>query len=641
MVANARYTDEQREQFVMLRAAGMSNEKACQKFGINRKTGDAWWARYKKRQVLLNASSGPAPKTVGKIRQNYHSRRAYDDFAYFRLRCFGYQTSPWQLHAVETLRKAVEEEGKSFVCMNVFPGAGKTTLMQHFVCWLIVRNRTIRIIWGSASEPLAVRRVQEIRTELTRLEPGEGYQEDIAQGRAVKPENCLADLFGRFRPSGRHGTSWTQRKFTVCTPGSRGAEEGPPPSGDTLLAVGRDTDQLGLRANFIVWDDIWTQDEERSPELGKATKKFYDYTAESRLQPNGTMVLVMQRLGPNDLSAHVLRRMKPVLAEDGSEDGMEPEYRHIVYPAHHDDLCDGKHPRGRPAWDPHNPQHGHCLTDPKALPPEDYVRFKGRDNWLVWYQQKDVDPVNALIPEVWLTGGQDENGAYRGCLDFERGLFEVPEGIVRAGLVSAMAVDVGHENFWALYWSLFNPDDNNPKEWIIAAERRRMPAGTAAGLLDWDPDTQRFVGVMDEWVMLSKEIGIPITHIVAEINAAQRHLFRQTNLVDRWQVARNVRILSHTTNRNKADPKLGIEQLLPIRYRHGFVRLPWRVGAARQALQALYDEAKGYGQNHPTDDLLMAQWMLRLNRRKLSRPVAVVEDAAADPDIPAFVRRRA
>lgn len=646
MSYTGRYTDEHREQFVTLRASGVTNQRACEQLGINRKTGDKWWSLHKKRMMRLEQGSGVPPRSIGAIRKHPIARRAYDDFAFFRLRCFGYRTPPWQVAAAEEMREAIESDRRDFVLMNVFPGAGKTSFYVHFCCWLIVRNRTIRIIWGSATEQLAQQRVNAVRMEFMRYEPGEGFEEDIEAGRAVKPTHCIMELFGRFQPSGRHGTMWRQHEFTVCTVGKQGAEEGPPPEGPTMTAVSVEKKQFGKRANFIVWDDCWTNEEERNPELAKKTRKFIDSTAESRLQPSGVFCIVMQRLGPNDLSAHVRRKMRPVRDETGADAGMEPVYRHVVFPAHHDDLCTGLHPDGMVAWDPRDPKPGQCLTDPSAIPPDDYLRLRGTDEWPIMYQQRDVDPVNALIREVYLTGGTDEDGRhYKGCLDHMRGVFEVPD-IETKGLVSAMSIDVGQEKgFWGLYWSLFKPNDNDPMEWIIAAEHRRMPAGTERGLLDWDPYAPgggRFVGVMDEWVVLSKELGIPITYVVAEVNAAQKHLFRQTNLVDRWQLVRNVRILPHTTGTNKNDPKLGIEQLLPMRYEHGAVRLPWRIGQTRIMLQTLYDEAKGYGQGHPTADVLMAQWMLWLNRRKIARPLAVVDDVHKVPDPPpAWVQRMA
>lgn len=639
----AQYPDHVVQQFIAMRTQRVPHKEACATIGINPKTGDQWWSKHRKSMARAGIGHAKPPKTPGQIRQHKNAKRAYEDFAYFRLVCFGYKTAPWALDAVEKLRAAVEERRREFVCMNVFPGIGKSSLMAHFCCWLIARDRTVRIIWGSASAPLATKWVNQVRMELMRTEKGEGYEDDVISGRAVKPRYCMTDLFGSFRPSGHHGTVWKVNNFTVSTAGDGVNGEGPPPPGPTMIAVGYGTEQYGNRANLIVWDDLWGEDENENPELGKKVKRFYDAVIESRLQTNGTLVLVMQRLGPADLSRHVLDKRRPVRdPETGAEVGYEPEYRHIVYPAHHDDLCNQSHPDGIEPWDPSNPRVGQCLTDPDALPPDDFLRIRGKPTYLVQYQQRDVDPQGSIFREIWLTGGKDEDGdQFPGCLNRERGLWELPDGVPLSGLVSAVAIDPGHENYWGLYASLSSKDPDNAKEWILAAAHTRMPMGTERGLLDWDFDRNCFVGVLEDWYQMSKDLRVPFTHVVAEINAAQRHLFRLTNIIDRWQQTRNCRIIPHSTNRNKVNPNMGVEHLIAMRLQLGAVDFPWRPGETQSAMRNLYNEIVGYKQGWPTDDVLMAMWMRTLNRRRIGQAVVPVSsDSPRAAEIPAWVRNQ-
>lgn len=640
---SAFYDDAFKREFVALRLGGVSNLDACQRMGINKKTGDRWWADHRRREARIGGSAMSPPKPLSKIRQHKRARRAYDDFVYFRLIVFGRKTPPWALDSVKRMQEAVESGRKEYICQNVFPGAGKTVLYQDFICWLIARNRTIRIIWGSASDELATTRTREILVELSRVEPWEGNEEDLAAGRSVPPKVCMTELFGRFRPAARNGTTWSSGEFTVATPGpGSGTGEGPPTPGPTLVAVGPKTKQIGKRANFIVWDDLWTRDENDNPEVGKKIKRFFEHTVTTRLQPNGVLALVMQRLGPADLSRYVLDKQVPVRDPvTGAETGFEQEYLHLVYPAHHDDLCDGLHPDGRAAWDPENPVMGNCLTDPLALPPDDYIRAKTKTTWLVEYQQRDVDPQGATFREVWLTGGKDEDGQqFKGCLDFDRGLWELPPGIDPRTLVSAMSVDVGHENYWGLVASVSPRNLDAQEEWVLAADHRKMPAGTEKGLIDYDFARGCFVGVMEEWYQISKSLGVPFTHVVAEINCAQRHLFRGSNNIDRWQITRNCRIIPHETKKNKNDPNLGVEGLLAIRFQLGAQRLPWRPGVTQTTMRPYYNEVVGYKQGYPTDDVVMAQWMRTLNRRRIGRPVDAVPDHVPDMP-PAWVQRMA
>lgn len=639
----ARYSDSVVNEFIALRTQGVTNLEACARVGgINKKTGEDWWRKHKTNQARRNGDGGIPPKTLAQIRKHSLARRAHDDFAYFRLLCFGYKTPPAALRAVEALRASVEEKRRSFVLLNVFPGWGKSSLMMHFCCWMIVRNRHIRIMWGSSADHNAAKWVREARAALMRTEPDEGNPIDIARGRAVKPRYCMVDLFGRFRPSAHHGLSWTEKEFTVASPGNGINGEGPPPSGPTMVSISRRKKFVGKRAELAIWDDVWTTEEEENPDQGRAVKRWYDSISEERVQPEGTLVLVMQRLGPNDLSRHVLSQQVPTRDELGAENGYRPKYEHIVYPAHHDDLCTGLHPDGMTPWDPANPQMGQCLTDPLALPPDDYLAKRSSPIWNVVYQQRDTDPTTATFQEVWLTGGKDEDGeVYPGCLDKDRGLWMLPEGVDPSRLVSAMSVDVGHENFWGLYASVHLAGDNENTEWILAAEQRRMPAGTSKGLIDWDFEEERFVGLMEEWWQTSNAIGAPFSHVICEINAAQRHLFRLTNVIQRWQTLHNCRVLSHQTARNKNDPKLGVPAQLQIRYQLGAVRIPWAPGITRSTMQTFYNQIIAYGQKGSTDDMVMAAWMRTMNRRRLHKPPppdAQPGQGAGRP--PAWVRER-
>jgi hypothetical protein len=622
----SRYPQSVIDAYCADRLLGMTAPDAQAKYGISHNTGDNWWARFNRNGYARNGPDGMPPRSPGQIRAHTAARKAFNDFAYFRLACFGATTTPAQAKTADELRDAIESGRREFVCLNVMPGFGKTLMLQHLLLWLIARNRSIRCMWGAASDEIAELRTRYIRAELMRTEPGEGNAEDIASGRAVKPKWCMAWLFGRFRPSSSHGLRWAAGELTVASARPDGKGEGPPPDGPTLLAVGPRTRQLGKRANFIVWDDVWTRDENENVERGNKIKRFYDHTATTRLQENGTMVLVMQRLGPGDLSRHVLDKRRPILDPEGAEVGFESVYRHIVYPAHHDELCNGKHPPGMRPWDPDRPKVGECLTDPLALPPQDFVTVRATSVYLVEYQQRDVDPVGATFREIWLTGGTDEDRqTYRGCLDPARGLWELPDGVPTSTLASAVAIDVGHEGYWGLVASVHSTEKDSEMEWILAADHRRMPAGTDQGLLDYDWDRREFVGMLEDWWQMSKSVGVPFTHVVAEYNCAQRHLFQRTNVINRWQMTRNCRVVAHTTTKNKIDPKLGVEALLGIRLQLAAIRFPWRAGVTQNTMRALYNEILGYKQGYPTDDVLMALWMRSLNRNRISRPLAAVD----------------
>ena len=85
-------------------------------------------------------------------------------------------------------------------------------------------------------------------------------------------------------------------------------------------------------------------------------------------------------------------------------------------------------------------------------------------------------------------------------------------------------------------------------------ERTPMEAGE---FLDYNPATRQFTGLLDEWVNTSRELALPITHVVVEDNAAQRFLL-QYQTVHQWIASRGVEIIPHSTHRNKSYPEYGV-----------------------------------------------------------------------------------
>ena len=57
---------------------------------------------------------------------------------------------PWQVRAAEQVAIMLSTKDREYVVMNEPPGSGKSTLFSHDVlCWMIARDRTIRVQIGS------------------------------------------------------------------------------------------------------------------------------------------------------------------------------------------------------------------------------------------------------------------------------------------------------------------------------------------------------------------------------------------------------------------------------------------------------------------------------------------------------------
>jgi hypothetical protein len=130
--------------------------------------------------------------------------------------------------------------------------------------------------------------------------------------------------------------------------------------------------------------------------------------------------------------------------------------------------------------------------------------------------------------------------------------------------------------------------------------------------------TGTYSGILEDLIDRSEDLGYPISHVVVEVNAAQRFLLAH-DFVRRWQALRGVQIVPHTTARNKIDQNLGLEALIPPVIRSGSVRLPTLSGNWKTL--ALVDELTSWTRDKKKGtDLAMALWFMLLNAPKFTAP---------------------
>ena len=149
------------------------------------------------------------------------------------------------------------------------------------------------------------------------------------------------------------------------------------------------------------------------------TKEWWDSEAESRLEPDGLLILQGQRIAGNDLYRHCL---------DKKNLDETPRYQHIVFKAHDEERCRDEHDGGEP-W-----PNG-CLLDPYRLPWRmlETIKHNNPRAYAVMYQQEDGDTVGGLVDPAWITGELDNEGyPSPGCLDRDRGLESPPAHLVDA-----------------------------------------------------------------------------------------------------------------------------------------------------------------------------------------------------------------
>jgi len=516
------------------------------------------------------------------------ARLALEDFAFFRERYFGRRSTPWQERAAYEILRRLESGDREYVVMNEPPGSGKSTLFTHDIpCWLIARDRSVRIQIGSRTERQARMYAGRIKKSLERDAPLRANADDLAMGRSGDAVATLQDDFGAFKPEGRSDV-WRAESLTVRQLDGIALDDKEP----TVSAWGQDSGFLGGRFDVVVWDDLVDRKNVKTQESKENIREWWDSEAETRLEPGGVLLLQGQRIANNDLYRYCL---------DKKNLDESTKYGHVVFKAHDEERCEDDHGPDAKAWP------DGCLLDPYRIPWKmlEQVKFQNPRGFSLLYQQEEGTDVGGLVDPAWIEGGVDSEGYYApGCRDDERGLGEIPPHLIDSDAWSFVTVDPSPTEFWAVIWWIYDPDTQ--RRYIINLWRQRM---NPEQFLSLDLDTMEWSGLVPSLTEDANMMGAPITHIVVEVNAAQRWLLSQPH-VQRWMEYTGQVFVPHTTTINKRDPKYGFESIGDL-FRQGMIRLPWNSPQARLQMGYLIQEAISYPDGD-TDDTLMSTWFQKL-----------------------------
>ncbi|MGV0949354.1 MAG: hypothetical protein ACOYB3_01690 [Azonexus sp.] len=579
------------ERYFDARDQGIGVESAAKKARISAST--AWrFERGDQASSGLEAASILGRHTVGgqMVAQplSAEALASLEDFATFRLRYFGRKSTNWQSRAALDVLRAVEGKDREYLVINCPPGSGKSTLFTHDIpCWLIARDRSIRIQIGSRTERQARMYVGRIKKSLERDAPMRTDADSLTAGVAFDAIACLQDDFGSFRPDGR-GDLWRAEGLVVRQLDGVSLDDKEP----TASAWGMDSGFLGGRFDLVLWDDLVDRKNTKTQEGKESLREWYFTEAETRLEPGGALILQGQRIAHDDLYRTCL---------DLKTLDERPKYRHIVYKAHDEERCHAEHDGQTLAWP------DSCLLDPYRLPWKqlETIAHNNPRTFAVMYQQEDGDIVGGLVEPEWITGGIDSSGyPAPGCLDKERYIGEIPVHLTGGRAWSFVTVDPSPTEWWGVIWWLYDPVSGN--RYAVDLVRRKM---NPEQFLSLDLDTFDYSGLMVEMREDSIRGGVPISHVIVEVNAAQRWLLQQPH-VQRWIDATGVQFLPHTTGVNKNDPKYGVESLGDL-FRQGRIRLPFADPSARMKTNALVTEATRYPDSDTTD-MVMSTWFQAL-----------------------------
>ena len=494
--------------------------------------------------------------------------------------------------------------------MNMPPGSGKTTLLHDITCWIICRNRSTRLLTGSATMSLAKRNLMRVRRSLERVIPEVADDQLKARGQAMDAVTTMAHDFGRFKPLEKE--LWTNEAFIVMQPEEMGAISEKEP---TLSAYGMDSGFIGGRFDGCFWDDLVDPRKVRSAEMREAMEDWYQDVAETRLEPAGMLALIGQRLAPDDLYRFALDMVQPLddeaeqaldelTEEELAELRRDKKYKHLLYKAHYEEKClPDNHKRTAPAY----PEG--CLLDPRRLGWRDISNLMSNrgERFAVVYQQEDLALDEVLVRSEWVYGHGDNPG----CIDKDRDRWEIPPGISPRDCIVVATADPSPTMYWSVQCWVYHPESK--QRFLMDLVRSKMEAPE---FLDYNYNTGEFIGIMEDWQRLSESLGFPIQVWVVEQNAAQRFLLQYDHF-KRWRQLRGVEVIPHNTTSNKSDADYGVTTISQ-HWKFGRVRLMGK-GEGKTRSMKLIDEVTRYPHGR-TDDCVMAEWFFEWNLPNIYAP---------------------
>lgn len=539
------------------------------------------------------------------------------DFELFRRRYMGHISLPWHVKAAEITAELLDTVDKEFLVMNCPPGVGKSTLGHDISAWVTARNRAVRGCNGSKAHAAAVRATRRLRKTLERTVPIKAKADALAAGMAVDAVAAMALDYGPFRSPLRD--RWRDDEFIVLQRDGEAMADKEP----TWSSYGMDSHILGNRFDLILWDDLVTRQTISTEEAIANQRTWWTDEGESRLEPGGLCMLIGQRLSRRDLYRYALDMRVPAedveIAdfEDLAESDLRRKYHHIVFPAHDQSRCEQVHKRGEAL-----PWPNGCLLDPLRLTWRELATIRANDprKYEVVYQQNDDDPTGAWFDQAWILGGKGADGLdYEGCLNKDRAFWQLPDGVGSG--VSVITIDPSPTKYWAVQaWYVTRPsvsgaDTTSGTRYLMALENRKM---TAPEFLDYNHAAGRFVGLAEQWRQRFDEIGRKLTHIVLEVNAAQRFMLQYDHMT-RWARAHSVHVVGHTTTQRKLDENYGVKMLAP-HYQFGRYDLPYGAMMERIDVQPLIRQLTAWPEGD-YDDQVMANWFLEAKMPNLIPPV--------------------
>lgn len=502
-------------------------------------------------------------------------------------------------------------------CVIRWPvGFSKTYTMAALSMFLLGRNNTTRGAVISASQTQAQKPVAMVRD----------YIETSQELRLVFPH---------LRPSTREGDHWTQSKLTVARPA--GIRD------PSLTAVGLHGKLPGARLNWILVDDILTEENTSTEQQRNAVTQWLLSSVMSRRDVQGAKIVVtntpwhpedltykleaigwptmtmdidgnvfFSNTGPHDLAEYNGQAVE--MPYEGEFDSDEIRPSHQAFPSDDD---------GNPLPVANTRKFAYRLTahdDPQYDPEQQHLApeqrtepfFDKADQVPLWPQRYGTAEI-AKLKEEYQMAMHQYNQLYRCiCRDDDSARVKV-EWIDRCK-------EKARERGIHTFTSKWDPADGPTFTGIdLGIAKKRSSNRTSIFTFAVLPDKHRRILRIDSGKWYGNEVINRLQEhydnyssiIRLESNAAQ-------DLLRQWALERNVSlpIRPMPTGKNKKSKLHGVESIF-LEIENGAWLIPNdHMGRVHEAMQRAIDACLYYDPDNHTEDELMAWWMAREQARE-------------------------
>lgn len=322
----------------------------------------------------------------------------------------------------------------------------------------------------------------------------------------------------------------------------------------TVQVLGVGAQIYGRRADIIKFDDVATLENQHNPDRVQRMLEWIDKEALSRIGKKGKAIWVGTRVSPGDIYSTLMNR---------------PGYKVLRYSCIQDDTNE------EVLWPDHFP-YDQALIHRSEMRPADFQLV---------YQNVDIPGLGASFTHEMLDA----------CKDTSRtiGHYESDWRLI-AGLDPAG----GNKDSGYTAFSLIGVDLKTGKRFLVdqvAVKSMKAPQ-MKDQIISW---TEKY----------------PLFEWRVENNGLQSQLVQYNTEIIQYLAKKGVRVVPHTTHKNKWDPQFGVESLATLMTAEMF-SIPWGNAPTCKSFQPVIEEFVAFPMGM-LSDRVMSTWFADLGCRDL------------------------